>query len=445
VNKKLPILHRLFSLEGKAALITGAGGGIGRVLAAALAEAGAAVAIHDLTTGRLEEPRGMVEAVGSRAVLLTADLRDVDACRKLVAEAHAAMGRLDILVNCAVVNRRKPIEMVTQDDFDTILAVNLRSIYFLCQALHPIMRAQGGGKIVNVGSINSSYGLGTVSVYGATKGALVQVTRVMAVEWAKDNIQVNCLSPGFTLTQLTEKSLWGDEHKSQWMLDRVPARRPARPEEMVGVVLLMASPASSYMTGETIVVDGGFLAGGSWEPSSAHTEGEPIVYERQIPDKSYALAYAFEQKYGACSQCVLAALQDTLGGIDDEVFKAAHALAGGAAKTGQGTCGALAGGMMAISTRYGRERADFEAVGSTQASALAKALYDRFVEEFGSPICAGVQAAIFGRSFNLWDPEERQAFEEAGGHEDKCPDVVGKAAMWTAEILLDAASETEHQ
>ena len=266
VSKNLPILQRLFSLEGKSALVTGAGGGIGRVLAAALAEAGAAVAIHDLMAERLEEPDGMIAAVGTRAVLLTADLRDVDACRTLVAEAHVALGKLDILVNCAVVNRRKPIEFITQEDFDTILAVNLRSIYFLCQAAHPIMRTQGGGKIINVGSINSSYGLGTVSVYGATKGALVQVTKVMAVEWAKDNIQVNCLSPGFTLTPLTEKSLWGDEYKSQWMLDRVPARRPARPEEMVGVVLLMASPASSYMTGETIVVDGGFLAGGSWEP-----------------------------------------------------------------------------------------------------------------------------------------------------------------------------------
>ncbi len=166
--------------------------------------------------------------------------------------------------------------------------------------------------------------------------------------------------------------------------------------------------------------------------------------KKQRMERAYSLAYEFEQKYGACSQCVLAALQETLGGIDDEVFKAAHALAGGAAKTGQGTCGALAGGMMAISTRYGRERADFETVGSTQASTLAKALYDKFVGEYGSPICTGVQEAVFGRSFNLWDPEERQAFEEAGGHKDKCPKVAGKAAMWTAEILMDAASQTEH-
>jgi len=259
------LFERLFSLKDKATLITGAGGGIGRVLAVALAGAGAAVGINDLTMTKLKEPRRLIEEIGGRAVMLPADLSDVAACRKLIHDAHAALGRLDVLVNCAAINRRKPIEAVTEDDFEAIMAVNLRSIYFLCQAAHPIMRAQGGGKIINVGSINCFYGLGTVSVYGATKGALAQLTKVMAVEWAKDNIQVNCLAPGFTLTPLTEKALWGDEYKRRWLLDRIPARRPGKPEDLVAVVLLMSSAASSYMTGETIVVDGGLLAGGSWE------------------------------------------------------------------------------------------------------------------------------------------------------------------------------------
>lgn len=156
-----------------------------------------------------------------------------------------------------------------------------------------------------------------------------------------------------------------------------------------------------------------------------------------MPEKAYALAYEFEQKYGACSQCVIAALQETIGGVDDTVFKAAHALAGGGAKTGQGTCGALAGGMMSISAIYGRERTSFETVRSTRAFDLAKVLYDRFVDKFGSPICADVQEAILGRSYNLWDPDDRHAFEEAGGHLEKCPDVAGQVAMWTAEILVD--------
>jgi len=258
------LFDRLFSLKGKTALVTGAAGGMGRVLAVALAEAGATVGLHDLTTTQLEEPRRLIEEAGGRAVALAADLGDVEACRKLMGEAHQALGRLDVLINCAGMNRRKPIEVVTQDDFDTIVAVNLRSIYFLSQAAHPIMRAQGGGKIINIGSLTIFYGLEMVSVYGLTKGAVAQVTRVMAVEWAKDNIQVNCIAPGFMMTPLSEE-LWADEYKRQWFLGRIPMRRPGQPEDLVGTVLLLASEASSYLTGQTIIVDGGVLAGGSWE------------------------------------------------------------------------------------------------------------------------------------------------------------------------------------
>jgi 2-deoxy-D-gluconate 3-dehydrogenase len=258
------IFERLFSLQGKTVLITGAGGGIGRVLAAALAEAGAEVGLHDLTPAQLAESQRLVEAVGGRAVTLTADLNDVEACRKLITEAQAKLGRLDVLINCAATNRRKPIKAVTQADFDTIVAVNLRSIYFLSQAAQPVMQAQGGGKIINIGSINIFYGLDTVSVYGLTKGAVAQMTRVMAVEWARDNIQVNCLVPGFMMTPLS-KPVWEDEYKAEWLRSRIPARRPGQPEELVGLVLLLAAEASSYLTGQTLVVDGGFLAGGSWE------------------------------------------------------------------------------------------------------------------------------------------------------------------------------------
>ena len=258
------LFQRLFSLEGKTALVTGAAGGIGRVFAVALAEAGATVGLHDLALDLLDEPLRLVEEVGGQAVTLAADLNGVEACRQLIADAHAALGRLDILVNCAAMNRRKPIEEVTQDDFDTIVAVNLRSVYFLSQAAHPIMRAQGDGKIINIGSANIFYGLDTVSVYGLTKGAVAQATKVMAVEWADDNIQVNCLAPGFMLTPLTT-TLWQDERKARWMRNRIRARRPGRPDELVGVLLLLASDASSYITGQTISVDGGFFAGGSWD------------------------------------------------------------------------------------------------------------------------------------------------------------------------------------
>ncbi|MCE7990230.1 MAG: SDR family oxidoreductase [Caldilinea sp. CFX5] len=258
------IFQRLFSLAGKVALITGAGGGIGRVLAGALAEAGADVALHDLTPEPLLAVKTTVETTGRRALPVTADLRDVTACRQLISNVQSELGRLDILINCAATNRRKPIAAVTEDDFEAILSVNVKSIYFLCQAVQSVMTAQGGGKIINIGSINSLYGLDTVSVYGLTKGALSQMTRVMAVEWAGHNIQVNCIAPGFMWTPLSQP-VWADEKRATWLRSRIPTRRPGQPEELVGAVLLLSSAASSYITGQTLVVDGGFLAGGSWE------------------------------------------------------------------------------------------------------------------------------------------------------------------------------------
>ncbi len=257
-------LERQFSLQGKAALVTGASGGIGRVLALALARAGAAVAIHGRSEPRLRETAALIDEAGGRSLRLTAELTDTDACRELVTRAHRELGSLDVLVNNAGMNRRTPIERVTRDDFDTILAANLRSAYFLSQAAHPLMRAAGGGKIIHVGSVTSTYGLGGVSAYGLSKSALAHATKTMAVEWARDNVQVNCLAPGFMLTPLTEAPIWGDEVRKTWLVGRIPARRPGRSEELVGALLLFASSSSSYLTGQTLYVDGGFVAGGWW-------------------------------------------------------------------------------------------------------------------------------------------------------------------------------------
>ncbi len=258
-------LRDFFSLEGKVALLTGAGGGIGYALARALAGAGASVALHARTKAKLQKLAADIERDGGKTVSLTAELGNVEAARRLVEEAHAAFGGLDILVNCAATNRRKPIAQVTEQDWDEIMAVDLKSLYFMSQAAYRYMKAQRSGKIIHIGSLNSSYALGTVSVYGAAKGAVAQTTKVMAVEWAKDNIQVNCVIPGFVATPLS-KPLWEDAYKAEWMRSRIPLRRPARPEEIAGAVLLLAAPASSYITGTTIVVDGGVLAGGWWEP-----------------------------------------------------------------------------------------------------------------------------------------------------------------------------------
>lgn len=254
----------LFSLRGRTALVTGASGGIGRIIAVALAQAGAVVGLNGVTAAKLDETRESVLAAGGRSVLLPQDLQTVASCRALVQRAQKELGRLDILVNCAGINRRKAIREVTEDDFDAITNVNLKAVFFLCQAAAEIMRAQGGGKVINIGSITSTDGLGGVSVYGVTKSGVAQMTKTMALEWARDNIQVNCLAPGFMLTPLTEAGLWGDAHRKEWLEARIPARRPGRPEELAGAALLLASDASSYITGQIINVDGGYLAGGSW-------------------------------------------------------------------------------------------------------------------------------------------------------------------------------------
>ena len=162
---------------------------------------------------------------------------------------------------------------------------------------------------------------------------------------------------------------------------------------------------------------------------------------QEIIGRAYSLGYENEQKYGCCPQCVLAAIQDVLGVVDDATFKASHGLAAGGGLSTGGTCGALAGGMLALSAKCGRDRAHFGNGRFMQSYELGKRLHERFVAEFGSPICAGVQTKLLGRPFNMWDAKDFKAFEEAGGHRDKCPKVVGTVAGWTAEMLIEAAEE----
>ncbi len=256
------ILERLFSLAGKVVLITGASGGIGRALAIGLAEAGATIAVHGRKADEIDTTCKLVEGVGGKALPLAAELADAKIARELVETTAGTLGRLDVLINCAAMNRRKPILEVTEDDYDTIMAVNLKSVYFLTQAAHPHLRERGG-KVIHIGSINVLYGLDTVSVYGASKGGMHQLTKVMAVEWATDNIQVNCIVPGFIYTPLA-KPLWADEKRAHWFRSRLPMRRPGQPEELVGLTLFLASHASDYVTGQSFIIDGGFTAGGSW-------------------------------------------------------------------------------------------------------------------------------------------------------------------------------------
>jgi C_GCAxxG_C_C family probable redox protein len=160
-------------------------------------------------------------------------------------------------------------------------------------------------------------------------------------------------------------------------------------------------------------------------------------YGKEMCDKAYNLAFNYEANYGNCAQCVLRAIQEVFGLNMGSVIKASHALAGGLGLSGYGSYGALSGGVMALSFMYGRELKDMDKGRFLNAHVLAKRLCDKFVEEFGSCICRDVQQKIFGRSFNLWDPEEYKEFEKMGGHRDKCPDVTGKVAKWVSEILLE--------
>jgi NAD(P)-dependent dehydrogenase (short-subunit alcohol dehydrogenase family) len=256
--------QNLFSLRGKVALVTGGSGDIGRALCRGLASAGADVAINDISPAGLAAAQAEVGRLGTRVETFLADISDAADCRRLAQEVVERLGRIDVLVNCAGINKRQPILEVAPEDYDRIMAVNLRGAYFVAQAVVPHMIRQGGGKVVNISSETAAFGLSDVSVYGAAKAGLAQLTKTMAVEWAEHNIQVNCLAPGFCLTRLTDVSLWGDERKRRWLVERIPVRRPGQPEELVGTLLLFASGASSYLSGQTLYVDGGFLAGSPW-------------------------------------------------------------------------------------------------------------------------------------------------------------------------------------
>ena len=180
-----------------------------------------------------------------------------------MARAKKITGRIDILVNLQGTNRRKPITEVTPEDFDLITSVNLRSVYFLSKAVHPVMQAQGGGKIVHFSSLSANVSFDTISVYAATKAAVTSLTRSQAHEWACDNIQVNAIEPGFVQTEFT-RPLWDDDYRAEWFANFIPQGRMAVPQDLVSTAIYLVAPATRYMTGQNVVVDGGVMTGASW-------------------------------------------------------------------------------------------------------------------------------------------------------------------------------------
>ena len=257
----------LFDVSGRVALITGGSRGIGRAIAQGLTEAGASIALSSRTQADLLQTTEEIRALGGRAEAFPADIASVVEIRALVRDVLDRMGQIDILVNVAGVNRRRPSTEITEEDWDTVLDLNLKGLFFTSQAVgrywidtHRFApeHNRGKGKIINIGSIAGEMGFRRVVPYAASKSGMLGVTRSLALEWATEAICVNCLAPGYVETQLT-KPLFDDPTFTTAFHNRVPMGRRGYPVDLVGAAVFLAAPASDYLTGQTIVIDGGYL------------------------------------------------------------------------------------------------------------------------------------------------------------------------------------------
>jgi len=248
----------LFDLKGKAALVTGGNGGIGLGMAKGLAQAGAAIAVAGRDAKKNADAVAQLKAAGAKAVALKVDLKDEKACRAMAGEAVAQLGRLDILVNNAGMNIRKPPQDLTLEEWKEVLDTNLTSAFVASQAAYPHLKKAGGGKIVNIGSMMSIFGGAYLAPYAASKGGIVQLTKSLAAAWAKDNIQVNSILPGWIDTAMTQKAREVLTGLHERVLARTPAGRWGEPADLAGIAVFLSAPASNFVTGTAIPVDGGY-------------------------------------------------------------------------------------------------------------------------------------------------------------------------------------------
>ena len=247
------------ALTGKVAVVTGASRGLGRAMAVALAEAGADVAVAARARPELEETAQLVEACGARALALTTDVTSYASVESLMAQTVSTLGRLDVVINNAGIARVAPLAEASLDDWRAIVDVNLSGVFHGCRAAAPYLIGQRAGKVINLASVLAAAGLPGYTMYAATKGGIISFTRALGVEWARHNIQVNAIAPGWFVTEMNEAA-FADPKIHERLTRDIPARRTGRLEEIGPLAVYLASSGSDFMTGQTIFLDGGHTA-----------------------------------------------------------------------------------------------------------------------------------------------------------------------------------------
>jgi 2-deoxy-D-gluconate 3-dehydrogenase len=255
-----------FRLDGRVAVVTGAGKGIGEGIAMGLAEAGADLALVARTQTDLERVAEAIRAVGRRALVVPCDVADVAGIPAAVRQVVGAYGQIDVLVNCAGIQRRMTVLDATVEGWEQVLNTNLRSAYFMTQAVGKVMVERRRGKIISIASMTTYRGFHAISPYGISKAGIANFTKYLAVEWAPYNIQANAIAPGWITTPMTAQM---GEDRVRWVCDHVPQGKFGTPRDVAGLAVFLASAASDYITGQTMPVDGGFLAGNPWPTTTS--------------------------------------------------------------------------------------------------------------------------------------------------------------------------------
>jgi NAD(P)-dependent dehydrogenase (short-subunit alcohol dehydrogenase family) len=251
-------MNELFSLKGKIALVTGASRGLGQAMATGLAKAGANVAVADVlaTTATAND----IRTIGSDSLEIKVDVTKRASIERMVQQTIKKFGRIDILVNNAGIVRQKTAETMTEKEWDDVIKVNLKGEFLCAQAVGTQMIKQQTGRIINIASVAGLFGSSGTVAYCASKAGVILLTKTLAVEWAKYNINVNAICPGVIVTRMTDSYL-KNKNFSQMIKTRVPLARPGTPDELIGSVVYLSSKASEYMTGHALVIDGGWTAG----------------------------------------------------------------------------------------------------------------------------------------------------------------------------------------